>query len=441
MRLKNYTDKFDQIAPRLGVARLVPEDQSFVRELAHRHRFTQQELRQVIEIASDFSAWKEPSIRAVWPELPGISRAGKKQALAALRHHRDTIRGQLIDYDQFGPDDKPETVKPRLVAESKASLGLGKCPVASSRTRCCNLMTLDAVESCGFDCSYCSIQSFYNEDRVVFDRNFAEKLSRIVLDPNQTYHIGTGQSSDSLMWGNKFGVLDAVMGFARRNPNVILELKTKSRNIKYLLEHDIPANVVCTWSLNTPAVINAEEHLTASLDDRLRAARDVADRGIVVGFHFHPMIQYRGWEREYGKICATLTGTFSSDEVAMVSIGTLTFIKPVISRLRQRGLHSKVLQIPMVDADGKQSYPDAVKLELFQSLYASLSDWHGEVFFYLCMENARLWKPVFGYDFKSNEEFERSMKESYLGKIHRCETRRVGRDCDATPAIREARSS
>ena len=47
--------------------------------------------------------------------------------------------------------------------------------------------------------------------------------------------------------------------------------------------------------MNTPAVIHAEEHGTASLDDRIATARKVADHGIKVGFHFHPIVRYDGY--------------------------------------------------------------------------------------------------------------------------------------------------
>ena len=129
-------------------------------------------------------------------------------------------------------------------------MALGKCPVASAKTRCCNLLTLDAVESCGFDCSYCSIQSFYNENKIGFDKGFANKLKNLKLNPNKYYHIGTGQSSDSLMWGNRHGILDALFEFARENPNVLLEFKTKSDNISYLIENEVPRNILCTWSFS-----------------------------------------------------------------------------------------------------------------------------------------------------------------------------------------------
>ena len=62
---------------------------------------------------------------------------------------------------------------------------LGVCPVFSEKTRCCNLLTLDAVMNCGFGCSYCSIQSFYHGDEIVFHEDFGEKLAKIKLDPDK----------------------------------------------------------------------------------------------------------------------------------------------------------------------------------------------------------------------------------------------------------------
>ncbi len=278
-------------------------------------------------------------------------------------------------------------------------------------------MTLDAVESCGFDCSYCSIQSFYNENKIGFDKNFANKLKNLKLDPNKTYHIGTGQSSDSLMWGNKHGILEALFEFAKNNPNVILELKTKSDNITYLLENEVPKNILCTWSINTPTIIQNEEHLSASLQKRIESARTLANKGVLVGFHFHPIVAYENYIKEYKEVADALLKNFKAEEVVLVSLGTLTFIKPVIKKLRSRDFKSKILQMPLVDAGGKQSYPLEIKEEMFKGVYEAFAPWHKEVYFYMCMENESLWKKVFGYEYDSNDEMELSMISSYKSKI------------------------
>jgi spore photoproduct lyase len=291
------------------------------------------------------------------------------------------------------------------------------CPVASEETVCCNLRTIDAVENCGFGCSYCTIQTFYDAN-VVIDADLKEKLNTIELDSQRLIHLGTGQSSDAMMWGNQHGLLDALRDFAEDRPNVLLELKTKSKNVAYLLERDIPPNMVPSWSLNTPTIIENEEHFTASLDERLSAARRVADRGIKVAFHFHPLVFYENWKRDYVEITGELIRQFQPNEVAFVSFGSVTFIKPVIQAIRRRARPTKMLQMDWVPgAKGKLSYPEPIKQAMFAAAYEALTPWHGEVFMYLCMEKAELWRSTFGFAYESNEQFEADFCRKVFEKI------------------------
>jgi len=422
-----YAEKFTRIASSVELDCLSPGECEFIRAHAFRHRFTQQELKQVVDMAVDFRMWNEATIRDLWPAPDSPIRpdkAVKQRLIRELREHWESLKRKPKSYNGFAGRDEEEPEPIRFLREEKQQLGLGRCPVASPRTRCCNLMTLDAVENCGFDCSYCSIQSFYHGNEIRFDRSFADKLARLELDPGQTYHIGTGQSSDSLMWGNREGVLDALIAFARRNPNLILELKTKSKNVSYLLRQDLPPNILCTWSLNTPTIVANEERHTAPLEQRLKAARRLADQGVLVGFHLHPMVHYDCWRDDYAELFGRLQDGFAPREVAMVSLGTLTFIKPVMRQIRRRAFKSKILQMHLDEADGKFSYPEDLKIEMFRHAYRSLAGWHEQVFFYLCMESPRLWEAVFGYQFGSNREFETAMKGSYLAKIRQLRKRR-----------------
>lgn len=426
---ETYQQKFERICDQTLFHRLAESQQAFLREQACRWRLTLQELKTLCDIAQDLAMWEAPPLSELWPQAPPAGaddrRERKKQILEQLHHHWQQLKAGGPLYPPAPAKTRPVPIKLEVERREKTGLGLGYCPVASTQTRCCNLLTLDAIESCGFDCSYCSIQSFYSQGRIGFDRDFADKLEALQLDPEQSYHIGTGQSSDSLLWGNKYGMLEALLAFARRHPNVILELKTKSDNIAYLLEQDVPANVLCTWSLNTPAIIAHEEHRTATLTERLDAARRIADRGILVGFHLHPMIHYDRWQEDYAALCAALQEHLQPAEVALVSLGTLTFTKTVIRQIRQRGARSNILQMPLVESDGKLSYPKEIKLALFSHAYESLSSWHGKVFFYLCMENHALWRPIFGFEYPCNEHFEQAMKTSYLQRIEQAKMRRA----------------
>ncbi|MEA1917858.1 MAG: hypothetical protein U9N42_10100 [Campylobacterota bacterium] len=403
--------KFEKIISETPYSKLHVEQQIFLKEMFMKYAFSHQEFKQIIEMSCDFNMWNEVDINQIWKNFQN-----KKDVLRHIRSIHENLKSNP-SYGNFESNSYSSDRKFTFIANEKKSISLGTCPVASPNTRCCNLLTLDVVESCGFDCSYCSIQSFYNENRIGIDVNLAKKLKELKLSRDIFYHIGTGQSSDSLMWGNKDGILDALFDFAREYPNVILEFKTKSSNISYFLENDVPKNILCTWSLNTPTIIKNEEHLSASLDDRLKSARALANKGVLVGFHFHPIVKYSGYLSEYADVYKKLTSMFRASEVVLVSLGTLTFIKPVIKKLRERNFKSKILQMPFVNANGKLSYPLGIKKEMFKHAYDNLKEWHNEVFFYMCMEDESLWLDVFGYEYKSNNQMEEMMKNSYMNKI------------------------
>ncbi len=397
--------------------RLTTENQTNIEYLDTQFQFSHAEIRQLIDIARDLEMWDEDIYKPSIPDSKLTAKQQKQRIMKEVRSNWEDLKNSPNSYKNFTPDSDFIAPIPVAMENSKERTILGDCPVASTKTRCCNLKTLDAVISCGHDCSYCSIQSFYTGGKVQFDGELKRKLDELELDPNQRYHIGTGQSSDSLMWGNRENSLEYLTEFARNNPNVILEFKTKSKNITWLLENDLPRNIIITWSINPQTVIDNEEHLTASLEERLSAAEQIAAKGTLVGFHFHPMVHYENGTNEYRKVIEEIVERFTPEQVITVSFGTLTFIKPVIKKLRNREFKTKILQMPLIDAEGKFSYPYEIKKELFSSAYNAFEPWHKKVYFYMCMEDIRLWNDVFGKEYENNDMFENDMVNTYFSKI------------------------
>lgn len=328
-------------------------------------------------------------------------------------------RSMPTPYHDFIPDERMPDKYKSLFVSSDTLMGRCPCPVEGEKTRCCNLKTLDVVQQCAFGCSYCSIQSFYNSHEIRVVENLDQRLSSLQLEEG-TWHIGTGQSSDSLLWGNEYGTLDALAAFARKHPNLIIELKTKSKRTDYL-DLDLPANMVPTWSLNAETIIAKEEHLTANLDQRLDAAQRARDRGLLIGFHLHPMVFFDGWEDEYGSLIEKLVSRFQPEELMMFSLGTLTFTKAVLRELRSSQRKTRILDIDLTLTAGKYSYPLETKQKLFGFAYDRFPDsWkQDKPFFYLCMEDPSLWEPTFGYSYPNDRSFEESMRQSYLLSLQR----------------------
>ena len=378
--------------------------------------FTRSEKLEIVKEEADLLEWKEESFVLSHP----ISASGKdgrdgERYISELRRHMKRLRESETDYSNFFPQKRSQGKTKKLMSDQKLVLSRCPCPVDGEKTRCCKLRTLDAVMQCAFGCSYCSIQAFYNENEIRIVSNLREKLERMEIG-DDVWHIGTGQASDSLLLGDDYGTLSALATFAEKHPNIVLEMKSKAG--RDVFNRPWPRNMVFTWSLNAPTIIEKEEHFTASLSERLRMAQKARDNGNLVGFHIHPMFYFKGWEKEYREVVEAIVSTFRPEEICMIGIGTLTFTKAVIKRLREMGQESKVLQMELTEAAGKYSYPLDKKEKMFRHIYASFpEEYRKGVFFYLCMEDPSLWKPVLEREYSSDKEFEMDMKKNYLRKI------------------------
>ena len=341
---EDYREKFRRLAPNTLFPLLDEDTRLFVENLSFDLRLTFQEVRLLSQAARDLSMWNGPLVQEWWkmnmpdadnrdfPELRGGRRV-KKKLWAEFLAWYDGLR---LEPPRYPPENTPVQGRRKTNTECEQSTKTvsGQCPVASPDTVCCLLRTIDAVLGCPYACSYCTIQTFYR-DTLIFDRDFSEKLKEVEPEPDRFHRYGSGQSSDSLALGNRYGILDTLISFAGEHPQILLELKTKSGRIDYLLESEVPRNLVCTWSVNTDTIIRWEENHTPGLDQRIVAARKAADAGIKVGFHFHPIVRYRGWEGEYDSLISEIMNNFSTDEVLYISFGTITLIKPVIRAIRE----------------------------------------------------------------------------------------------------------
>ncbi len=398
------------------------EKRARLEALVERYHLTSAQQLELLKNEADLELWQECSSLDIldYEKIDGFQ--GKRQAeelMRELRGYMDNLRYSPTDYSSFDPPGiiRAKTEEEVITDDSVRLMGKCPCPVDGERTRCCKLTTLDAVSQCAFGCSYCSVQSFYSKNRIGVVANLSERLAK--LDTEGIWHIGTGQASDSLLLGDSHGTLTALEDFALSHPDIIIELKSKSPRRDFM-DIVFPRNMVFTWSLNAETIIRKEEHLTATLTERLESARRMADKGNLVGFHIHPMVYFKGWQEEYRSVVDRIVESFSPDEILQISFGTLTFTKAVLQHLRTHRWPSRVLCMPLVEAAGKYSYTLDMKREMFSTVFSFFPEsFRKSVFFYLCMEDPSLWKPCLGREYSCDREFELDMKRHYLASVAR----------------------
>ena len=393
--------------------------EQFIRDIPY---LSFQQRRMLREQAQDLALWNIPGmdVFSMWPSVD--AEAGKnevRRAFSDFMKRMDAIRHTPVDYSDFNPEydfrGKGAHINTDFLSPDRI-MGKCPCPRDGELTRCCNLRTLDAVQQCAFACAYCSIQSFYSSNEIRVLKDLKQHLDTMVLEEG-TWHIGTGQSSDSLLLGDDYGTLTALCSFAKKHPDVVVELKTKSARTDWI-GMDIPRNIVSTWSLNAETPASKEEHLAASPKARIEAAAKCAKAGHLVGFHIHPMVFFNGWENEYRDLVMALCDNIDPENAVMIGIGTLTFTKENLKTLRSSGRPTRVTQMPLAPIAGKYSYDLGTKRKMFSHLYSCFpQDWKDKVFFYLCMEDPSLWEPCLGRSYPCNADFEADMKRHYLEKV------------------------
>ena len=111
--------------------------------------------------------WKSKSVRDYIIEIESENAAGlhKKDVLKILVSRWNDLKDSKTQYESQGSKTRERPAPRKVTVSDSQNEVFGMCPVASEKTVCCNLMTIDAVQGCSLGCSYCSIQTFYTDGK------------------------------------------------------------------------------------------------------------------------------------------------------------------------------------------------------------------------------------------------------------------------------------
>jgi spore photoproduct lyase len=179
---------------------------------------------------------------------------------------------------------------------------------------------------------------------------------------------------------------------------VLLELKTKSDCVENLLDLDPNERIVVSWSMNPERVVAADEHFTASLDERVAAARRCQEAGYKLGFHFDPIIEYRGWEEDYRAMIEKIFAAVDFRRVAWLSMGVLRQTPALRRAMRERFPKTLLLTGEQVFcSDGKFRYFQPMRVAMYRKMVQWIRQLAPLPPVYLCMESREVWEQVFGF--------------------------------------------
>ncbi len=297
--------------------------------------------------------------------------------------------------------DKPDMGKEILHLLPYKGEFLKPCP-GTRKYICCGYQILNVATNCPLDCSYCILQSYFNQPYLKTFVNLEQGVEHVlkVIDsrPDQVFRIGTGEFTDSLAIDPITRWSEWLLPLFSKRKNAVLELKTKTDNIRGLLDSGFRDRIIVSWSLNSPFIAVREEHRAASLKKRLEAARQCQSEGFVLGFHFDPLIPHPKWKEEYAKTLELLEKYIDPKGVIWISLGSLRFMPGLKSIIRKRHPDTCVLDGEFImGLDGKMRYFKPIRMELYGYMRKHLERWHPDSGLYLCMESHDVWQKSMGW--------------------------------------------
>jgi len=273
------------------------------------------------------------------------------------------------------------------------------CP-GTRKYRCCGYRILHIGTYCSMDCSYCILQTYFHPPVMQFFVNHDDLFSELeaVFQEHRISRIGTGEFTDSLLWDRWLDFSPKLITRFSGQNHAVLELKTKTTRVHRLREVSHRKKTVISWSLNTHRVIRSDERRTAGIDARLDAAARCADWGYPLGFHFDPMVLYKGCETDYRRLVNRLFDRISPERIVWISMGSFRFPPPLLPVVEQRFPESKIIYGEFVSGlDGKMRYFKPLRMDLYGQVINEIRKRAPDVLIYFCMEDDEVWRQTMGF--------------------------------------------
>lgn len=169
--------------------------------------------------------------------------------------------------------------------------------------------------SCPANCEYCYLQTTQGEKPFMKVFVNIEEILNVIEEhinsnlPNIT-SFECGSITDPVALDHLTGNLKHCIEFFGKSQNGRLRVITKFDNIDSFLNVAHNNHTKFRFSINTPYVINKFEHNTANIDERINAAKKIAEADYPIGFILAPIMIYENWKNDYAQLINKLKSEF-----------------------------------------------------------------------------------------------------------------------------------
>ncbi len=199
--------------------------------------------------------------------------------------------------------------------------------------------------NCIFDCSYCYLKWAFKNNFWVFFVNYEDIKKQIdetiknlkTKKFSSPAYFYSSDYSDNLWANNLNNFVEEFVPFFEEKENVIMEIRTKSTNIKSLLDLKfIPKNTEIAFSLNPQSLIEKYEKLTPNLDERIDAINKLLEKWFLVWLRFLPLLPVDDFENIYKNFLEKIKKKINLKKINSIIVSWLLYTKDDYNKILKK---------------------------------------------------------------------------------------------------------
>ena len=215
--------------------------------------------------------------------------------------------------------------------------------------------------NCIYDCRYCFLQGMYRSAHYVlfvnYDDFFSAMDAKLVAHDGEDVWFFSGYDCDSLALDPLTGFAEHLLSYLETRPHAMVELRTKSTQIRALLGQAPLSNVIVAFSLTPEPAAVALEHKTPSVAKRINAMTQLAQNGWRLGLRFDPLLDDVRFEDHYQALFRDIFDRIDPVCIHSITIGPFRMPAPFFSNVVRLYPDEPLLAGSFAHREGLITYP------------------------------------------------------------------------------------
>ncbi len=318
-----------------------------------------------------------------------------------------SVKVNLIEQQRYTPPKSVDAGKALVAGKRILMIGQTQQFVShfdgrlGTNVRCRPYYKLVPISNgCLYYCAYCYLAFVYRKYspfikiNINYDVMFRQ-IRKSLQQGNGSVSFNMGEMLDSLALDHVTELCKMLVPFFGGLSNGYLMLLTKSSNVENLLSLEPNNHIVVSWSLNSRYAAEHFEAGTASLDERIAAAKACQEHGYRIRFRIDPGILHSNWQAGYAELVGRI---FEHTQPENITLGMLRLLPGHLSLAKSaygEGVKN-MFQFESAEqgTDFKVRYNPKDRIKFYKLIIDAIREYDKKVSISLCRETPQIWRAL-----------------------------------------------